>query len=54
MRTPASIPQFRLNWPRAVAAWEEDRNERMVSVEWWFATADARVKLRSLNPPIKE
>ena len=37
-----------------VAAWEEDRNERMVGVKWRFNTADARVKLRSLYPPIKE
>ena len=37
-----------------VAAWEEDRNERMVGVKWRFNTADARVKLRSLYPPNKE
>jgi hypothetical protein len=37
-----------------VAAWEEDRNERMVGVKWRFNTADARIKLRSLYPPIKE
>jgi transposase len=39
---------------REVAAWEEDRNERMVGVKWRFTTADARVRLRSLYPPIKE
>jgi hypothetical protein len=39
---------------REVAAWEEDRNERMIGVKWRFNTADARVKLRSLYPPIKE
>jgi len=39
---------------REVAAWEEDRNERMVGVNWRFNTPDARVKLRSLYPPIKE
>ena len=39
---------------REVAAWEEDRNERMVGVNWRFTTADARIKLRSLYPPIKE
>jgi len=35
---------------REVAAWEEDRNERMVGVNWRFTTADARIKLRHLYP----
>jgi hypothetical protein len=39
---------------REVAAWAEDRNERMVGVNWRFDTADARVRLRSLYPPIKD
>jgi hypothetical protein len=39
---------------REVAVWAEDRNERMVGVNWRFNTADARIKLRSLYPPIKE
>ncbi|HJZ53601.1 MAG TPA: IS630 family transposase, partial [Gemmataceae bacterium] len=38
---------------REVAAWEEDRNERMVGVNWRFTTTDARVKLRSLYPSIQ-
>jgi hypothetical protein len=38
---------------REVAAWENDRNERMVDVKWRFTTADARIKLRSLYPPIR-
>jgi hypothetical protein len=33
-----------------VAAWEEDRNERGVGVDWQFTTADARIKLRRLYP----
>jgi hypothetical protein len=37
---------------RAVAAWEEDRNERMVGVRWRFTTADARIKLHQLYPSI--
>jgi hypothetical protein len=37
-----------------VAAWEDERNEREVGVKWRFTTADARVKLRSLYPPIQE
>jgi hypothetical protein len=35
---------------REVAAWETDRNERMVEVEWQFTTAEARIKLRRLYP----
>jgi hypothetical protein len=35
---------------RVVAAWEEDRNERMVGVKWRFTTADARIKLHQLYP----
>ena len=36
-----------------VEAWEEERNERMIGVNWQFTTADARVKLHSLYPPIQ-
>lgn len=39
---------------REVAAWEEDRNEREVGVRWRFRTADARIRLRALYPPIEE
>ena len=35
---------------REVTAWEKDRNERMVGVNWRFTTADARIKLRHLYP----
>jgi hypothetical protein len=35
---------------REVAAWEEDRNGRMVEVVWQFTTADARIKLHRLYP----
>ena len=37
---------------RQVWAWQEDRNEREVGVQWRFTTADARVKLRKLYPTI--
>lgn len=33
-----------------VGAWEEERNERGVVVQWRFTTADARVKLHRLYP----
>jgi hypothetical protein len=36
-----------------VSAWEEDRNERQVGVNWQFTTADARIKLRKLYPVIQ-
>jgi hypothetical protein len=38
---------------REVAAWEEERNERRVGVEWQFSTADARIKLRRLYPSVQ-
>jgi hypothetical protein len=38
---------------REVSAWEEDRNERAVGICWRFTTADARIKLRRLYPPIQ-
>jgi hypothetical protein len=33
-----------------VGAWEAERNERQVGVNWRFTTADARIKLRRLYP----
>jgi hypothetical protein len=38
---------------REVAAWEEQRNERRVEVQWRFTTADARIKLRRLYPVLQ-
>ena len=35
---------------QVVAAWEGERNEREVGVDWRFTTADARIKLRRLYP----
>jgi hypothetical protein len=35
---------------REMAAWTQDRNEHATTVQWRFATADARVKLPSLYP----
>ena len=49
-RRIGSVGQLR----KLVAAWVEERNERMVGVNWRFTTADARVKLRSLYPSIRE
>jgi len=48
-RRIGSIGQLR----RLVGAWVEERNERMVGVNWRFTTADARIKLRSLYPSIR-
>ncbi len=36
-----------------VAAWERDRNQRGVTVDWRFRTADARIKLKRLYPSIE-
>lgn len=35
---------------REVAAWERQRNANACKVDWRFATADARIKLKSLYP----
>jgi transposase len=37
---------------REVAAWEDERNERQVGVNWQFTTAKARIKLRRLYPSV--
>jgi hypothetical protein len=38
---------------REVEAWERERNRLGASVDWRFATSDARIKLRSLYPPVE-
>lgn len=35
-----------------VAAWERDRNESVVGVDWQFTTEDARIRLKRLYPTI--
>jgi hypothetical protein len=35
-----------------VTAWQKDRNAKVVSVDWRFTTADARIKLKYLYPVI--
>ena len=37
---------------RAVAAWEQKRNQAAVRVDWRFTTKDARIKLKHLYPTI--
>jgi hypothetical protein len=39
---------------REVAAWETDRNERQMSIDWQFTTADARIKLKRLYPSYQD
>lgn len=36
-----------------ITAWQDDRNERQVGVNWQFTTADARIKLHKLYPVIQ-
>jgi hypothetical protein len=35
-----------------IAAWEAERNATRSGVQWRFTTADARIKLRHLYPPV--
>ena len=37
-----------------VSAWSEQRNQTSQPVQWRFTTADARIKLRSLYPVIRD
>jgi DDE superfamily endonuclease len=37
---------------REVLAWQNDRNVKVVKVDWRFTTADARIKLKHLYPVI--
>ena len=36
-----------------IAAWEKQRNQKAVCVNWRFTTEDARIKLKSLYPSIQ-
>jgi DDE superfamily endonuclease len=38
---------------REVVAWQNDRNAKVVKVNWRFTTADARIKLKHLYPEIQ-
>ena len=37
---------------RELKAWEDDRNNERCGLYWQFTTADARVRLRHLDPPV--
>ncbi|MFC6175762.1 IS630 family transposase, partial [Companilactobacillus huachuanensis] len=36
-----------------VAAWCSERNDKNLSIDWQFTTADARIKLHSLYPKLE-
>ena len=38
---------------REIKAWEQERNQNMVKTVWQFTVSDARIKLKSLYPKIK-
>lgn len=38
---------------KEVRAWQNDRNAKVVKVDWRFTTADARIKLKHLYPVIQ-
>lgn len=40
--------------PFGVAAWERDRNEAAIAIDWQFTTDDARTKLQRLYPTVKQ
>lgn len=35
---------------REVTAWEAVRNDAAATIDWQFTTADARIKIKRLNP----
>jgi len=39
---------------REVQAWVNERNTKVVEVDWRFFTADARIKLKHLYPKIHD
>ena len=39
---------------KQVQAWVEDRNSKVVKVDWRFSTANARIKLKRLYPKIHD
>jgi len=41
---------YRAELEREVTAWQDDRNQATVGVDWQFTTPDARTKLRRLYP----
>ena len=45
-RRTATIGDLR----RRVAGWENERDDRLVEARWRFTAADARIKLRRLDP----
>ncbi len=34
-------------------AWEDERNDQVDKVLWWFTTADVRIKLKYLYPQVR-
>ena len=36
-----------------VAAWEDDRNKNHAKADWQCTTANARIKLKRLYPPLR-
>lgn len=45
------IPSMEL-MRQQVRAWNEERNEKQIPVNWQFSTADARIKLQRLYPKL--
>jgi hypothetical protein len=47
------IPDFD-TMRREVSAWQNDRNNRRIKIDWQFSTTEARIKLRRLYPVISD
>ncbi|MDR1657791.1 MAG: IS630 family transposase, partial [Deltaproteobacteria bacterium] len=47
------IPDFE-TMRREVSAWQNDRNNRRIKIDWQFSTTDARIKLKRLYPVISD
>lgn len=39
---------------REVKVWKDERNAKIIKVDWRFTTTDARIKLKYLYPVIQE
>jgi hypothetical protein len=39
---------------REIRAWQDQRNAAVRTIEWRFATEDARIKLKRLYPSFEE
>jgi phosphate uptake regulator len=46
------IGDLTVNMAERTKVWQRKRNAERTSIDWRFTTADARIKLRKLYPPV--